>query len=363
MVLIIRYLAVALALAFLLLFAAPAAQAEAPQTSAAACALLCEDGSFVYEVNADSRLLIASTTKLMTALVSLENAAPEETVRIPKDGYAVEGSSMYLIPGERYTLRELLLGLLLASGNDAALALAEHVGGSVEGFVRLMNRRAEALGLTNTHFENPHGLDAPGHYSSARDLARLMLCCLENPAFRALCAKRSAEVKGLTLLNHNKLLAICPGCCGGKTGYTRAAGRCLVSCCEREGLRAVCVTLGDPDDWNDHIRLYDWLYARYRLRDLGTELSFPVPVVSGSRALVCAAPAPGTKLLLPKDGAAELRAELPRFVFAPVGAGEWAGSLEIRVAGQQPLRLPLLYREEAVLAAPCMAGWNGGILP
>ena len=321
--------------------------------SAEACVLMSADGTALYEKNAGARCLIASTTKLMTALLCLENADPDETVTAQERHCLVEGSSMYLRAGERYTVRELLLGLLLASGNDAALALAEHVAGSETAFVALMNQRAAALGLRDTHFENPHGLDAAGHYSTARDLARLMLRCMETPGFAALASARTAEAGGNVLCNHNKLLALCPGCLAGKTGYTRAAGRCLVSCCEREGLRLVCVTLSDPDDWNDHLSLYNWGYAAFRLFPAEGELSFSVPVVSGSRESVRAAPQPETRLLLPRLAETELRAELPRFVFAPVDAGERAGTLRLFCGGEAFAELPLVYLQSAVPAWPC----------
>ena len=337
------------------MFPVSALAAAAPPVQAQACIVLCaDDGSTLFEKNADSRCLIASTTKLMTALVCLENA-PLDGVFTARDRHcAVEGSSMYLKAGERYTVRELLLGLLLASGNDAALALAERTAGSEAAFVCLMNQKAQALGLRDTHFENPHGLDAPAHYSTARDLALLMRACMENPDFRALTVVRAENVAGQTLLNHNRLLGQCPGCLGGKTGYTRAAGRCLVSCCEREGMRLICVTLSDPDDWNDHMRLYDWAYQSYALHDLHAELSFDVLVVSGSRMRVKAVPTPGAKLALPRDSDTELSAELPRFVFAPISAGETAGTLSYWKDGKTLARFPLVYAEDAVLADPCM---------
>ena len=190
---------------------------------------------------------------------------------------------MYLKAGERYTVRELLTGLLLASGNDAALALADAVGGSEAGFVRLMNRKAEQLEMTQTHFANPHGLDAETHYSTARDLAKLMCACMENADFRAITSTVSAQIRQMTYLNHNKLLTRYPGCIGGKTGYTRAAGRCLVTCCEKNDLRLVCVTLSDPDDWRDQSTLYDWAYAGFRWLKLSDVCRFEVPVLSGSR--------------------------------------------------------------------------------
>ena len=353
--LIIRPVIITISLALALLLRAVPAFAETEiDTQADACILLCEDGTVLCEKNADSRCLIASTTKLMTALVCLEHDALDEIV-IPQERHClVEGSSMYLEAGERYTVRELLLGLLLASGNDAALTLAEYTAGSEKDFVRLMNDKARELGLANTHFDNPHGLDAASHYGSARDLARLMLCCMENPAFRELISQRSAEVKGLTLLNHNKLLAICPGCVGGKTGYTRAAGRCLVSCCEREGLRTVCVTLSDPHDWNDHMRLYDWASEYYALRDLASELSFEVPLVTGSRPSIRAIPAPGSFAVLPRHGDPDVKAELPAFLFAPVCAGESVGTLTVKRADGVLVSFPILSAEDAALADPCL---------
>ena len=213
------------------------AEQSAPNVSAASCVLMYADGSCVYEKNADDRRLIASTTKLMTALICIENCALDETVDVRARHCLVEGSSMYLKAGYDYTVRELLLGLLLDSGNDAALALAEHAAGSERAFVRLMNRRAAELGMDGTSFANPHGLDDKQHYSTARDMAVLMLHCMENPVFRELCGTRSATINGETYVNHNKLLDRCADCIGGKTGYTMAAGRCLVTCCERNGMR------------------------------------------------------------------------------------------------------------------------------
>ena len=354
-VLIIRFPVFILIISLLLLLPASACAGAIPPVQAEACVVLCaDDGSTLYARNADSRCLIASTTKLMTALICLENAVLDDGVTARECHCTVEGSSMYLKAGERYTVRELLLGLLLASGNDAALALAEHTAGSEAAFVQLMNRKAQVLGMRDTHFENPHGLDAADHYSTARDLARLMCACMENPAFRSITTVKSANVEGQTLINHNKLLSICPGCIGGKTGYTRAAGRCLVSCCEREGMTLVCVTLSDPDDWNDHMRLYDWAYRSYALHDLSRELSFDVPVITGSRKSIRAVPADGTKLALPRDRDTELTAELPRFVFAPVNAGETAGTLTYWKDGESLVRFPLVYAEDADLADPCM---------
>jgi len=353
-VLIIQFRFLPAVLAALTLVHTPAAEPiSRVNVSAKACVLMAEDGQSLYEKNADTPCLIASTTKLMAALVCLENARMSDHVLIRDRHCMVEGSSMYLKPGEVYTVRELLLGLLLSSGNDAALALADHVGGSEASFVRLMNQRAAQLGLRQTHFANPHGLDAEGHVSTARDLARLMFCCMENPEFRKLVSTRSAEVHGLTLVNHNKLLSTLPGCIGGKTGYTMAAGRCLVSCCERDGLRLVCVTLSAPEDWNDHMALYDCAFADYVLRDPARELDLGVPVVSGSRSVVPVCPAEPLRLLVPRSAELAVQTELPRFVFAPVNAGDVAGYFRILYQGRLIGESPLLYAETVPLAWPC----------
>lgn len=167
-----------------------------------------------------------------------------------------EGSSMYLRPGEKLTLETLLYGLLLSSGNDAALAVTECMGGAVP-FVARMNEKAAELGMENTHFANPNGLDDEAHYSTAEDMAKLAAAAMDDPVLRRVASTRTARIGGRTLTNHNKLLSRVEGCVGLKTGYTRAAGRTLVSCAERDGVRLVAVTLQDGDDWNDHASLYE----------------------------------------------------------------------------------------------------------
>ena len=323
----------------------PAFAASAPTLRAEAAVMMSGDGGVLYAKNADTRRLIASTTKLMTALVCLENTSIDDVFTAQERHCRVEGSSMYLKAGERYTVRELLLGLLLSSGNDAALALAEYTAGSEGAFVQMMNRKAQELGLRDTHFENPHGLDAKSHYSTASDLARLMLVCMENGAFRSLAVQRSGEVKGLTLLNHNKLLTLCPGCVGGKTGYTRAAGRCLVSCCERDGMRLVCVTLSDPDDWKDHWALYDWAFRSYRAFEPGKELRLRVPAISGDRKEIAVEPLETKRILIPAQETVRLEAELPRFIFAPVKKGETAGKIRVIIKQKTAAEYTLVYSE------------------
>ena len=337
--------------ALLLLLPAPQAQAGAfPSTGAAAAVVMSGGGEVVYEKNADARALIASTTKLLTALIAVEETPLDETVEILPEWTQVEGSSMYLQAGERYSVRELLEGLLLASGNDAATALACHIDGGTEAFAARMNRRAAELGMTGSHFVNPHGLDEDGHYGTARDLARLMAACMQDRRLSPLLALTGATVKDQTYVNHNKLLTLCPGCVGGKTGYTEAAGRCLVSCCEREDTRLICVTLNDPSDWADHQVLYNWAFSRYSTRDVTAGLSFVVPVVSGERSLVRVEARP-LRLFLPRAAQITLTAHLPRFVFAPVAEGELAGTVQIFRDGERINEAELIYSEGAAPAA------------
>ena len=233
------------------------AVAEAVEVSATACVLMDADtGQVLYEKNGDKRMLIASTTKLMTALVALERAKLTDTITVTAS-HMVEGSSMYLKPGETVTVEELLYGLMLCSGNDAALAVTDCMGGLAP-FVERMNEKAAELGMEHTCFANPNGLDDENHYSTEEDMARLAAAAMEEPVLRRIASTKTARVGGRTMTNHNKLLSRVEGCVGLKTGYTRAAGRTLVSCAEQAGHRLVAVTLRDGDDWNDHEALYRW---------------------------------------------------------------------------------------------------------
>lgn len=236
--------------------------APPPQVSAKSAALLDgTTGECLCEKNGDQRALIASTTKIMTGLLVCEAGDLDRTVTVPETAAGTEGSSMYLRSGETLTRRELLYGMMLHSGNDAALTLAISVSGSEAAFVRQMNRRACALNLTQTHFANPHGLDSGENYSTALDLVRLAQAALQNEQFRAVVSTKTITCAGRTLTNHNKLLWRYDGCIGVKTGYTRHAGRILVSAAERGGRMLIAVTISDPDDWRDHVSLLDYGFA------------------------------------------------------------------------------------------------------
>ena len=237
--------------------------AELPQVSAQSAVVLHMDsGEILYEKNAREQRSIASITKLMTALVALESGKSlDDVVTIQAEDTRTEGSALYLKPGEHVKLETLLYGLLLHSGNDAALAIARFCGGSVEDFVAGMNARARELGMTNSHFANPNGLNDEGHYSSARDMALLARACLDNEYLAQMVSTRTITLEGRTFTNHNKLLWRYEGCVGMKTGFTENAGRTLVSAARRDGMTLIAVTLNDPDDWADHEVLFDYGFS------------------------------------------------------------------------------------------------------
>src|SRR5690625_655147 len=230
-----------------------------------------ESGRILYEKNADEQKLIASLTKVMTAIIAIENGNLEDAVIASNRAIYTTGSSIYLQKEETMTLEDLLYGLMLRSGNDASIAIAEHVGGSVEGFVFLMNEKAKYLGLTNTHFANPHGLDEENHYSSAHDVAKLMQYAMGNETFQQIAGTTSYQSDNRTYKwnNKNKLLSqLYDYCTGGKTGFTKKAGRTLVTSAEKDGLHLIAVTLNASSDWNDHISLYEWGFAKFEPKKL-----------------------------------------------------------------------------------------------
>ena len=329
---------------FALVFCGASYASEAPALSAAAFILTDADsGRTLAECNADERHLIASTTKIMTAMLVLERCDPDMTVTIEPAWTGIEGSTMYLEAGRVMTVRELLYGLMLASGNDAAEALACIAAGSTESFVRLMNERAAKLGCENTHFDNPSGLDGTEHYSTARDLAVITREALRSDGFRDIVSLPSATAGGRTYTNHNRLLGECEGVFGVKTGYTEAAGRTLVSSCERGGMTLICVTLSDPDDWRDHAAMYDWAFAEYTREAVLSDCVWSIPVVGGQEdaaEIICGAP---LYILRGRDEQVTVKTELPAFAYADVIEGSEAGRVTVLVGGEEAASAPLVY--------------------
>ncbi|MFF3922740.1 D-alanyl-D-alanine carboxypeptidase family protein [Paenibacillus lactis] len=248
---------------------------KGPANHAQAAALIdVTSGRLLYSKNGDERLRIASLTKIMTAIVAIEHGKLNDRVTVSKNAFAKEGSSLFLKLGEEMTLENLLYGLMLRSGNDAATAIAEHVGGTEEGFVLLMNQKAQELGLTNTHFMNPHGLDHDEHYSSANDVARMTAYALQNPTFKEIVktptkrAPNPNESWDYKWDNKNKMLRLYEGADGVKTGFTKKAFRCLVSSATRNGQQIAAVTLNDGNDWNDHANMLDYGFNHFPLKQV-----------------------------------------------------------------------------------------------
>ena len=335
----------------LCLLTLPASAEAGHELSAHSAVVLCADtGDVLYEKNADERMLIASITKIMTAIVVIENAELDEEIVIKPEWSAIEGSSMYAEPGQGYTVRELLYGMMLNSGNDAAAALACTLCGDESAFADKMNEKARELGLENTSFRNPHGLDSDGHYSTARDMARLTAYCMENESFKSIVSTNCAVIKGVTYYNHNRLLREYSGCVGVKTGYTVAAGRTLVSCAERGGMRLVCVTLNAPDDWNDHKHLLDRAFSEYRIVSYGAD-SFALTIELASSVASCARAVPKNdiRLLVDADDELEVKLEAPRILFAGGIEGERVGSLSVFLNGALAAWEDLVYTEDVKL--------------
>lgn len=323
--------------------------AGGPGVSASSAILMdAQSGRILYEKDAYTRRSIASTTKLLTALVAVESTPDlSRVVTITADHWA-EGTSMYLKPGEEVTLEDLLYGLLLQSGNDAALAIATGCAGDVETFVEWMNQWAADLGMENSHFANPNGLDDEDHYSTAYDMALLARAVLENKTLSGIVATRSATKAGRSLSNHNKLLWQYEGCNGMKTGYTTEAGRTLVSSATRNGQTLICVTLNAPNDWADHRALLDYGFEEWPLRQLvaGGKMLRMLPVTGSLIPQVQIMTAADVAYPLSAQEQVRVTVTLPETVSAPLSKGEAAGKMTFFLGEQVIGETELIYGAE-----------------
>lgn len=289
-----------------------------------------DSGSVLYAKNPDERRGMASTTKIMTAYVILNRLSPETVVEITPEMTGIEGSSLYLKAGEKLTVEELLYGLLLESGNDSAVALAVACDGSVDAFAKRMNETATELGLENTRFANPHGLSAEGHYTTARELAKLTAEALKNETFGEIVATYQTRIPyegiegGRYLTNHNPLLKGYEGMIGVKTGWTTADGKCFVSAAKREGMTLIAVTLGDTGISATHRKLLDYGFEHFEKRTLTVETPLQLPVVGGEASFL-QAEAETLTVTLPKGGETGVRIETLPFVYAGVAKGTYCG--------------------------------------
>ena len=308
-------------------------------------------GEIIFEENSKTSMPIASITKMMTALVVVEKTEDlSRMVEVDAASCGIEGSSVNLYKGEKISVKDLLYALMLESANDAAVCLARAVSGSVETFASLMNEKAAELGMNNSHFMNPHGLEDPEHYSTAYDMALLWQEALKNEFLCELVATKSYKIPldsgdGYRYLsNHNKLLKSYEPCVGGKTGFTKSAGRCLVTVCEKTGVKLITVTLNDPNDWEDHKNITDYafsLYTKMRLADVG-KITVDVPVVGGKKKSARLTNRDTLEISVRDVTRVESRVEAPRFLYAPVeDDGDAVGRVVFYYNGREIAELDL----------------------
>lgn len=329
----------------------PAFAASPQGISAKACVLMLADTREVlYAENENEQLSMASTTKIMTSLLALESGLWEQQIKVTSDMVAAEGTSIGLLPDDLISVRTLISGMLLESGNDAANVTAYAVAGGQAQFLELMNQKAAEIGMKNTHFDSVSGLDTDSHYSTAYDMALLTAYALENPKFRSICSEKSERVYygnppyARTLYNHNRLLSSYEGAIGVKTGFTKKSGRCLVSAAERDGVTLIAVTLNAPDDWNDHKKLLDYGFSVVKLCDASAlQGDLSVKVVGGDAKTVTATTAYAPRFPAAGDTAnVQAQAYLKHFLYAPVEKGETVGSVCYTYNGKVVAHVPLV---------------------
>ncbi len=328
----------------------------APDISAYAYALYCPDNSqIILSRNENLTLPMASTTKIMTALIALSQPDVNDRVVEFTEDMIAEGSSMYLKVGDKLKLSDLAAGMLAASGNDGANGIAYTLGGSIEGFSDMMNAYAVSLGMDNTSFTNPSGLPNDNHYSTAYDMALLMSSAMENESFSEVTSKTSVKVPfvfpedySVTYENHNRLLSLYEYCVGGKTGYTKEAGRCLVTCAKKDGITLVAVTLDDGDDWNDHIELYE--YGFDSLRSINHNDSFTVSALGADKETFAVSSEYKSPVVVSSQDYENVTEEkyIRSVIFSPVRKGEKVGSIKYTLNGKVIEEIPLVANEEKI---------------
>ncbi|MCY0879839.1 MAG: D-alanyl-D-alanine carboxypeptidase [Firmicutes bacterium] len=332
----------------------------APVLGARAAILMdARTGAILYEKHAFLQMDPASLTKMMTALIVIRHGHLDQRVPISRGADQTPGSSLHVRMGEEYTRLDLLKGLLLRSGNDAAVALAESDAGSVQRFVAWMNVTAQSLGAFNTSFENPHGLTRPGHYSSAYDLALIARAALQHPLFREIVRSNEAtitEQRSLTrrtIHTTNQLLYGFPGADGVKTGTTSAAGKCLVASATRHQWQLIAVVLNSPDRWGDASRLLNWGFENWELRRL-LVADVPIaqrPVVDGRQAQVAIVPHRALWVVVPRGDAVRTVVSLPDKLTAPILPRHRVGFYHVLIPGQ-PVESRALYPAKPVALKP-----------
>ena len=340
--------------------------AEPPELSAE-CAIVMNADTLgvIYGKDESKRHAMASTTKIMSTLLTLEAGDLDRAFTVDSMAIRVEGTSMGLREGDIVTRRALCVGMLLPSGNDAANAAAVSVAGSLTAFAELMNKRAAQIGMRDTHFVNPSGLDANGHYTTAYDMALLTAEALKNSDFREICGSWSMGTEfgdppePRTLYNSNKLLYMYDGCIGVKTGFTDEARRCLVSAAERDGCTLIAVTLDAPDDWNDHKKLLDLGFERVKPYDVRID-AFSAEVVGGVSDNITIVPSDSVTMGFTESERRNLsvRYNVPGFVYAEVNEGDVLGYADIFINGRLLKRVPMTAYESVERKRPVSGGFG-----
>lgn len=314
---------------------------ESSDISAECAVVITEQtGEVVFEKNAYSHHSMASTTKIMTSIIAAQSGRLNDEIVVSGKMLRVEGTSMGLLPGDIVSLKELIYGMLLPSGNDAANVTANFLGGNVENFVAQMNQKAKSIGMNNTSFVTPSGLDDENHYSTAYDMALLGRYAVKNPVFRSICSCEKATVSygnppyKRTLYNHNRLLKSYPYALGIKTGFTKKSGRCLVSYAEKDGVGLIAVTLNAPNDWSDHKKMLDYGFSRVTKRALKARINSTVDVVGGNvenLPIKCK----DFELYCVNDQAVDQNVSIDKFVYAPIKKGDTVGEVRLYIKGEQ----------------------------
>ncbi|MCO7126753.1 D-alanyl-D-alanine carboxypeptidase [Sporolactobacillus shoreicorticis] len=342
-------------------------RAAEPKVSAQSAVLMDQSsGRVLFKHNSNEKLPIASITKVMTAILAIESGKINQTFTVSQEALHTEGSSIYLKAGERMKLEDMVYGLMLRSGNDASRAIAEAVGGSESGFVLLMNEKARVLGMTNTHFTNPNGLENPDHYSTAYDMALLMRYAMENAQFRKVVATKIHRVSATNKeaarawKNKNKMLRLYKYATGGKTGFTKKARRTLISTASRNHLDLIAVTLNDGDDWKDHQDLFDWAFDRFK----------PIQVVKKGKLKAHVHPFYQNKLyvkrsiILPLTNSEKNQLKKNLLLIKPKKDPHWkpaspAGRLNVYVEKQRLASLPVYYHSNSKKKKGIWSRFNG----
>lgn len=308
---------------------------------------------FFYEKNAEIVRPLASTTKIVTAITALENGNLDDMVTVSKKAADTEGSSIWLSEGENISLKDLIYGMMLASGNDAAVAISEHIAGDTDKFSVLMNNIAKKVGATSSNFTNPSGLDIGNHVTTAKDLAKITAYALENETFRKIVATKSYVIPwqghewDRNIKNHNKLLWNYEGCIGVKTGFTKKAGRCLVSAAQRDGVVLIAVTLNAPNDWDDHTKLFDYGFSQLKLKKVVQKGSVvgEISVLNGEKNKVNCVLSEDYVVPATDNDIISIKNVLNQNITAPVSKKNIAGFTEVYLNNSKIDEIPIIVTE------------------